>query len=138
MIHKETPMNRLALLSCVGALALAGAAHAQPSTSADAQASASGATAPMSGDVTQGAGPGTAIPEEVGPSMGTAPSDPASHPAAPQVRAPSADTMGSNVSASVVQPRVLTNGPVPDTRENRQKYGQPMSGAGRRSAAAGD
>jgi hypothetical protein len=37
-----------------------------------------------------------------------------------------------------VTTRTVTNGPVPDTAENRAKYGQPMSNAGKRSAAAGN
>ena len=32
----------------------------------------------------------------------------------------------------------VTNGPVPDTAENRAKYGQPMSHAGKRTAAKGN
>ena len=32
----------------------------------------------------------------------------------------------------------LTNGPVPDTKENRAKYGQPMSNAGKRTPAKGN
>lgn len=32
----------------------------------------------------------------------------------------------------------VTNGPVPDTKENRAKYGMPMSNAGKRTAAAGN
>ncbi|HEX6866921.1 MAG TPA: hypothetical protein VF122_06795 [Caulobacteraceae bacterium] len=34
--------------------------------------------------------------------------------------------------------RTVTNGPVPDTAENRAKYGQPLSRAGKRTAAAGN
>ncbi|MDB5465579.1 MAG: hypothetical protein JWQ46_341 [Phenylobacterium sp.] len=33
---------------------------------------------------------------------------------------------------------VLTNGPIPDTPENRAKYGKPMSNAGKRSPAKGN
>ncbi|HEY5105532.1 MAG TPA: hypothetical protein VII73_02035 [Caulobacteraceae bacterium] len=33
---------------------------------------------------------------------------------------------------------VTTNGPVPDTRANRAKYGRPMSNAGKRTAPAGN
>ena len=33
---------------------------------------------------------------------------------------------------------VVTNGPVPDTRENRRKYGGPMSNGGRRTTPAGN
>jgi hypothetical protein len=32
----------------------------------------------------------------------------------------------------------LTNGPVPDTAENRAKYGGPMSHAGKRTAPKGN
>lgn len=34
--------------------------------------------------------------------------------------------------------RTVTNGPVPDTAENRAKYGQPLSRAGKRTAASGN
>jgi len=37
-----------------------------------------------------------------------------------------------------VTTRTVTNGPVPDTAENRAKYGSPMSRAGKRTAAAGN
>jgi hypothetical protein len=33
---------------------------------------------------------------------------------------------------------VVSNGPVPDTRANRAKYGQPMSNAGKRTRPAGN
>lgn len=32
----------------------------------------------------------------------------------------------------------FTNGPVPDTKENRARYGQPMSNAGKRTPAKGN
>lgn len=35
-------------------------------------------------------------------------------------------------------PSVVTNGPVPDTAENRARYGAPMSRAGKRTAPAGN
>jgi hypothetical protein len=31
-----------------------------------------------------------------------------------------------------------TNGPIPDTKENRRKYGQPMSNAGKHTAPRGN
>ena len=34
--------------------------------------------------------------------------------------------------------QLVTNGPVPDTLENRAKYGAPMSNAGKRTAPAGN
>lgn len=44
-------------------------------------------------------------------------------------------TMGE---PGTVTMRTVTNGPVPDTAENRAKYGQPLSRAGKRTAAAGN
>jgi hypothetical protein len=35
-------------------------------------------------------------------------------------------------------PNVITNGPVPDTPENRKLYGGPMSNGGRHTAPKGD
>jgi hypothetical protein len=54
--------------------------------------------------------------------------------------APSAMGQGSDVSATMatVTPTTLSNQPIPDTRENRAKYGQPNSNAGKRSAAKGN
>lgn len=50
--------------------------------------------------------------------------------------APSAAQAGAEASA-VVQPRVTANAPIPDTPENREKYGEPLSNAGKRSEANG-
>jgi hypothetical protein len=36
------------------------------------------------------------------------------------------------------QPNVISNGPVPDTAENRRLYGGPMSNAGRHTAPRGN
>ena len=44
-------------------------------------------------------------------------------------------TMGE---PGTVTTRTVTNGPVPDTAENRAKYGQPMSRAGKRTTPAGN
>lgn len=51
------------------------------------------------------------------------------------VTAPSATSAATNVSFTSM---TVTNGPVPDTRENRAKYGQPLSRAGRMTAARGN
>lgn len=90
----------------------------------------------------------------------TAPEDmmnppPASAPA--DMTAPAADDAGMPVSAtapvvmrqSSVSPdqaamlkpgdaNVVTNGPVPDTRENRRKYGGPISNGGRQTRPVGN
>jgi hypothetical protein len=49
--------------------------------------------------------------------------------------ATSATTSASPASFTTT---MVTNGPVPDTAENRAKYGQPMSRAGKRTAARGN
>src|SRR5688572_27865140 len=41
----------------------------------------------------------------------------------------------SSGTAASFTTQMVTNGPVPDTAENRAKYGQPMSRAGKRTAA---
>lgn len=76
----------------------------------------------------------------------------ASQPGAEQMT-PSAGGAGTDASGAIPQSTpipdeagapgtvtdvVTTNGPVPDTRANREKYGRPMSNAGRRTAPAGN
>jgi hypothetical protein len=68
--------------------------------------------------------------------------------------APSASTAGMNTAATPAPAdqlppgqaqalatgdnRMVTNGPVPDTKANRAKYGQPMSHAGKKTPPAGN
>ena len=54
--------------------------------------------------------------------------------------APSASTYASDVATNepMPAPTVVTNGPVPDTAENRALYGQPLSRAGKRTAPRGN
>ncbi len=70
-----------------------------------------------------------------------APASPAmdsSQAAAPSAATtPSADAAASNTNATV-QNTTVTNGPVPDTPENRAKYGAPMSHAGKKTKPAGN
>jgi hypothetical protein len=49
--------------------------------------------------------------------------------------APAAESYGQAASVTV---STVTNGPVPDTVENRQRYGGPMSNGGRRTQPAGN
>ena len=49
--------------------------------------------------------------------------------------APAAETYGQAASVTV---QTVTNGPVPDTAENRQRYGGPMSAGGRRTEPRGN
>lgn len=44
----------------------------------------------------------------------------------------------ASTQAATVTTTTVTNGPVPDTAENRAKYGSPMSRAGKRTAARGN
>lgn len=44
----------------------------------------------------------------------------------------------TNAAPASYTTSTVTNGPVPDTAENRSKYGQPMSRAGRMTKAAGN
>jgi hypothetical protein len=53
---------------------------------------------------------------------------------APAATAPAA----SSDASAVVSTTTVTNGPIADTPENRAKYGQPMSRAGKRTAAKGN
>ena len=57
----------------------------------------------------------------------------------------SVDTQGNTTTTTTttgmpgtVTTRTVTNGPVPDTAENRARYGQPLSRAGKRTAPAGN
>jgi hypothetical protein len=50
----------------------------------------------------------------------------------------SSDTLGDTSKMKAGDPDVVSNGPIPDTRENRTKYGRPDSHAGRATKATGD
>ncbi len=56
----------------------------------------------------------------------------------PQGGFASSDTLGDTSKLKAGDPDVVSNGPVPDTRENRAKYGRPMSQAGRSTRPTGD
>ncbi|MBL8773747.1 MAG: hypothetical protein JNK30_20345 [Phenylobacterium sp.] len=58
-------------------------------------------------------------------------------PAADLAAAPAATTTATDTSATFTN-MTVTNGPVPDTRENRAKYGAPMSRAGKMTAPRGN
>jgi hypothetical protein len=55
---------------------------------------------------------------------------------------PSANVVSSttsvDASGATVTTELVTNGPVPDTPENRARYGQPMSHAGKVTAPKGN
>jgi UrcA family protein len=50
--------------------------------------------------------------------------------------APAASAFGQNAASVTID--LVTHGPVPDTAENRRRYGPPMSLSGRRTAPVGD
>jgi len=126
----------LGLLASAAAASLlaAGVAHAQPGSSASPntgvapnqatpvppQPGTTGLPAPDSASTTTTTTTTTTTGTDVTASTTTA---------------PSAAAAGSNASFTT---KVLTNGPVPDTAENRQKYGGPMSRAGKHTAPRGN
>lgn len=71
-------------------------------------------------------GPGWAPPAELA-ELDTAPPPPPPAPSVTEYAAPASATT-----------RLITNGPVPDTPENRARYGAPMSRAGKMTAPAGN
>lgn len=106
----------VAAAALAAATALAGAASAQN------QSDAVNPAAPAQTD--------SAAPSQNGPG----PSDATS--------APATDTSGYNVGTPQTDPntgaQIVTNGPVPDTRANRARFGSPDSHAGKRTAPAGN
>lgn len=120
IFQKEIAVKSFQIAAAAGlfAASLAGAAFAQD---------ASGAMgAPMGSSSSSSMGTGSS-------SMGTG-----------SAMAPSADTsaMNSNATAmssgATVTNTTVTNGPVPDTPENRARYGAPMSRTGRMTKPAGN
>lgn len=102
-------MRASSLIAIAGAATLAaGAAFAQTDS------------APAGGDTA--VNPPAAAPDATAPAGGYA----------------SSDTLGDPSKLKAGDPNVISNGPVPDTRENRAKYGRPMSHAGRLTRPTGD
>ena len=54
------------------------------------------------------------------------------------VTAPASSAVTYEAGNTTLTNTMVTNGPVADTPENRSKYGQPMSQAGKRTAAKGN
>ena len=52
--------------------------------------------------------------------------------------APAAGAPAERAPSAAAGTDVISNGPVPDTRANRAKYGQPLSHAGKMTKAAGN
>ncbi len=100
---------------------------------------------------------GPALAQDPAPIPEDAANPPASTSMPTDTPAPAATDMGAPASATAPMimrqdsvspeqaatlkagdPNVVTNGPIPDTRENRRKYGGPMSTGGRRTTPAGN
>jgi hypothetical protein len=122
-------MTLTRLLAAAGCAALlAGAAHAQ---SADTTT-----TVDQNGvETTTTVDPVTGVTTMVDPVTGMTTTAPAATTAGVPA---SSMTMSDTGAPGTVTTQVVTNGPVPDTAENRAKYGQPMSHAGKRSTPAGN
>ena len=111
------------LLAATAALTLVGvAAHAQTATSAPPASTPDAGPAPMDSTAT-----GTMSATSPGMSRDTSSTG---------AMAPSGSN--STDASAVVSVNTVTNGPVADTPANRAKYGQPLSRAGKRTAAKGN
>ena len=94
----------------------------------------------------------THSPPQAGPDRTTAADTSVNPPApdAPAANTPAPAATDTDVTAPVsastttydqgaqVTTTTVSNGPVPDTAENRAKYGQPLSQTGRKTAARGN
>lgn len=67
-----------------------------------------------------------------------APPAPTSEPATVSATSTTEAAPTGTASSVSFTTMTVTNGPVPDTAENRAKYGQPLSRAGKRTAARGN
>lgn len=110
-------MKSVTLAATAGlfAVALSGAAFAQSASGAMPNSENAGAPAPA----------------PAGQAM--APADQSAVPATASVTTTTDPSTGASVTNST-----LSNGPVPDTPENRAKYGSPMSHAGKHTKPAGN
>jgi hypothetical protein len=123
-------MSRTLFISLAAAGALiAGAAMAEDVTSRSSQDPPSASTA--------------ATPAEDALSTdATARSSTSSVSASELAPTPSANVASSTTridsTGAIVTHELVTNGPVPDTPENRARYGQPLSHAGRLTAPRGN
>lgn len=112
------------------AVLLAGAAaYAQPNTGVTPNQPMPAPATP-SGQVTDETGARATPPAPTYPSTG--------QPATPETAPTGAAPQTSAGQSASVQPRMVANDPIPDTAENRRKYGGPMSRAGQRSPAEGN
>jgi hypothetical protein len=112
---------RYVFAASVAACLVGGLATAQPAQ--PAQQPASGATTPATQDQTTPAAP--------------AASDAASQASATTTQ-PASANVAVTVDANGARHLVISSPPVPDTPDNRAKYGGPMSNGGQKTGAAGN
>ena len=132
-------MNTKTLLAATAAIALVsgGAALAQQPapTPGSATGDWNGAHAPADGKQYQTTTTVTTVTPAPAEETTTTTTDTASTADTTTTTATSATSSGTAASFTT---QMVTNGPVADTPENRAKYGQPMSNAGKRTAARGN
>lgn len=131
------------LIGAAAVALVAGAAHAQSGPMSPSQQAAQEAAA--QGTTWTGPLPGPSASSSMDHStMNSSSSMSSSTQAAPSASSMGADASVTASAATMPTPEAtvtmttVTNGPVPDTAENRAKYGQPMSRAGKMTRAAGN
>ena len=106
--------------------ATAPATQAAPAMPADPQAMPASPTAPAATDA---ASPVAAVAQDPSAPLGSNTNPiPQNSPTPP----------GQAAALTPNDPSVVSNGPVPDTKANRAKYGKPLSAAGRATQPAGN
>ena len=120
------PLVRYTLAAAAAALLVGGVAMAQPAMPAGSSPD-NNANPPAQDQPTP---PPATTSDPSAPMSGSAPMDTAT-PATGAAANTSADVTSGGV-------QVIASQPVPDTPANRAKYGQPMSHAGKHTAAKGD
>jgi hypothetical protein len=117
-------MTAYALAACVAACLAGGVAAAQPaSPPASGHATATAPEATPSSAQTETGPPADAIGDALEKAMAAT--------------SKGVDTVVT-VDANGGRHLLISNAPVPDTPENRARYGQPLSNGGRRTQPAGD
>lgn len=144
--------TRLMIATAAVAVLLAGAASAQPAGATGSNfsqepqpAGANAVNPPPADQLPAGVATGNATVTgptpsgQAGSGDATAPSASANRSGADAANvAPAAGAPAERQSTDAAGIDVISNGPVPDTPDNRAKYGQPLSHAGRLTKPAGN
>jgi hypothetical protein len=129
---EEAMRIRLMIASAATAALLAGAAYAQNAPAGD-----TAVNPPSANQLPAGAAP-DAAPAPIQGSSGASAPGVASPSSDAATVAPAAGAPTQRAPAASAGTDVISNGPIPDTKENRAKYGQPLSHAGKMTKAAGN